>query len=258
LTICMAIKCKKSDEDIESPVILFASDTQESYGYLKRSVTKMRTIFGRDPRKRGIDKWNILIASAGDSLVIDEVVGDIENLLRNEISSREAKPSLRLRDLRKEIGDLAYCAYEKYRQRNCTSSEFDMLLGAADEKATVLYVNCDGKQQVLEKFAIIGSGQVTGGELLFNEFMKEDMTQEEAANLAALVVTKIGNVDQFVSGEPDIQWCRNRRVWHYQEMKFMKIMQESERRWNIIKKAWSRMQEDDTIRKKIERAMSRW
>lgn len=255
LTICLAIKCKKSEEDVEKPVLLFASDTQESTQYLKREVTKMRTIFGKDPRKKGIEKWGILVASAGDSLVIDEVISDIGAFLRDEISSAELRPSIRLRDLRKEIGDLAYSVYEKYSERNCGYSEFEMLFGAADMDATMLYVTFEGKQEVLDQFRIIGSGQVTGGELLLNEFMKEDMTQEEAANLAALIVTRIGNVDQFVSGEPDIQWCRNRRVWHYKDIKFTKIMIESEGRWNLIKKAWSRMQEDNTIRKKIQRAL---
>ncbi|MCJ7635844.1 hypothetical protein MUP77_26070 [Candidatus Bathyarchaeota archaeon] len=256
MTICMVIKCRKSEEESRGPVLLFASDTQESLGYLKRAVTKMRIIHGREPKKKDMDEWSILVASAGDSLIIDEVVSDIEDLLQNEISPDERKPSIRLKKLRKKIGDLAYFAYEKYRTRSSEPSDFEMLLGAADEQSTILYVNCLGKQQIRDEFGIIGSGQLTGGELLFNEFAKEDMTQKEAATLAALVVTKIGNVDQFVSGEPDIKWCRNRRVWHYDETKFTKIMVESEERWKLMKRVWSKMQKDANIETRIKRVLS--
>lgn len=48
---------------------------------IRRSLfTKMRIIFGKTPKKNK-NSWNILIASAGDSMVIDEVLSDVERFL---------------------------------------------------------------------------------------------------------------------------------------------------------------------------------
>ena len=184
-------------------------------------------------------------------MVLDEVLDEIKSFLHNKIKPYEKNLSRKLRTLRKEIGDLAYDTYRKYKERGIKYCAFQLLLGAADQSATILYVTSQGKQQILEQYGIIGTGQVTGGELLLSEFLKDGISQREAASLAALIVTKIGKIDVYVSGEPEIRWCRNRRVWHYREFKFRRIIEESRSRWNVMKRAWWKMQEDSTTKKKL-------
>jgi hypothetical protein len=161
----------------------------------------------------------------------------------------------RLRLLRKDIGDIAYSTYQKYKNRGDKHAVFELLLGAADETSTILQITSEGKQQVLEQFGIIGSGQVTGGELLLTEFVRQDLNQSEAAALAALIVTRIGNIDMSVGGEPDIKWCRNGRVWHYKEFKFKNIMEQSKSRWNTLKKIWWKMQEGNNFKERLEKIL---
>lgn len=251
MTICLTIKCIKSESKTENPVLLFASDTQESSQFIKRAVTKMRVIHGKQP-KRGRKAWNILVASAGEAMVIDEVLDEIEAFLRERIKADEKDLSGRLKSLRKNIGDVAYETYKKYKDRNVTYRDFELLLGAADESVTILYVTCEGKQQVLEQYGIIGIGQVTGGELLASEFLRKDMTQKEAASLAALIVTRIGKIATHVGGEPEIKWCRNRRAWHYKEFRFKRIIEQSKSKWNLMRRIWWRMGEDSTAQEELE------
>jgi len=110
LTICLAVKCKKSEKEEDNPAPLFASDTLEFSMHIKRYVTKMRIIFGKTPKKNK-NPWNILIASTGDSMVIDEVLSDIERFLREKIVPDEKAHAKRLRLLQKDIGDITYSTY---------------------------------------------------------------------------------------------------------------------------------------------------
>jgi hypothetical protein len=256
MTICLALKCKKTKLKAENPVLLFASDTQQSSQYLKRPVTKMRVIFGKPTKNK--TPWNILIASAGDAMVADEAVDDIGTLLQNTIKGDEPELAFRLGLMRREIGDRAYATFEKHRSRVLKGDMlpyFTLLLGASDENSTILYVTCEGKQKILDQSGMIGTGRVTGGELLLREFIRDNMDQKEAAALAALIVMSVGNVDIHVGGGPEIKWCRNRRVWHYAEFKFDEIIAESQSKWHIIKNAWWKMQEDSNMRRKLATAL---
>lgn len=259
LTICLVIKCKKAVGKKEMPSLLFASDTQESSLYLKRSVTKMRLIKGNKPKKYK-DKWVIIIASAGDALVIDEVVDDVQYFLQKEIEPDIDTPSIALSLNRKEIGDLAYATFKKYKDREVEASNFELLLGTADEFSTILYVTNEGKTQELEKYGIIGSGRITGGELLMNELLsgrKEDLSTVEAANLAALIVTTVGHIDLSVGGAPDIKLCRDRISWVYKEQPFNEILRRSESKWDLMKKTWWEMEEDSTLERKLQKLVLR-
>ncbi|TET20337.1 hypothetical protein E3J74_03565 [Candidatus Bathyarchaeota archaeon] len=251
MTICVAIKCKALTNKEFKPSLLFASDTQESSMYLKRSVTKIRTIFGGEPKKHKA-KCGFVVASAGDALVIDEVLFDIENLLRDKVDPDE-DPSVSLVVWRKEIGNLAYASYKKYKERNVSNPTFELLLGGADKFSTILYVSSDGKNRILEKFGMIGSGRITGGELLLNEFLKDDMIDLEAAHLAALVVTIVGHIDLSVGGEPDIRICFDRTIWVPKEIAFKEILKASELRWSLLKSVWWKMQEDNTVESKLKK-----
>lgn len=126
------------------------------------------------------------------------------------------------------------------------------MLGTADEFSTILYITSDGKNQILDKFGIVGSGRITGGELLLSEFLRENINEVEAANLAALIVTTVGRVDLSVGGEPDIRFCRDRMAWVYEEESFKRILGTSESRWSLLKKVWWRMQEDKTVESKLK------
>jgi hypothetical protein len=90
LTICLAIKCRDVAGKKEKPSLLFASDTQESSLYLKRSVTKMRLMMGNKPKKYK-NRWDVVIASAEDALVIDEVVNNICNRDRPSVEIKRRK-----------------------------------------------------------------------------------------------------------------------------------------------------------------------
>jgi hypothetical protein len=243
----------------EKEVVLFASDTQESSSYLKRSVTKMRVISGAKPRKYD-SRWDIVLAGAGDALVIDEVAEDIEFFLRDEIGPDTENPSVELIARRKEIGDLAYTTFKKYKGRCDEAPHFELLLGAADEFSAILHVTYEGKTQDLKRYGMIGMGRITGGELLMNEFFSlrdGAISQEEAANLAALIVTTVGHVDLSVGGAPDIKLCRNRTSWIYKEQPFNEILKTCELRWGVMKKVWWRMQESNSFERKLRSMLGR-
>jgi len=206
---------------------------------------------GQAPKKHK-DSWHVLVGSAGDSMVIDEALFDIAVLLREKIDPDIESPSVALDVWRKEIGDLAFSTYKKYKERNVENPSFELLLVAADKHSTILYVTSDGKTQDLPKFGMIGTGRITGGELLLSELLKEDITEEEAAHLAALVVTVVGHVDISVGGKPDIQMARERCAWVHKETAFEKILKTSESRWELLGKVWWKMQEDKAIENKLK------
>jgi 20S proteasome alpha/beta subunit len=235
--------------------VLFAADTQESSGYIKSSTTKLRTIFGKDPKKG--EPWEIMVASSGDAVIVDEAIDDIFYFVSDKIKADEKKPAIALSVLRKKIGDIAYATYKKYKDREVDNPEFELLFGAADEFSTILKVTCEGKNKELDKVGMIGSGRVTGGELLLSEFLKEEPTEDEAASLAALVISTVGHVDMFVGGEPDFCICRDRAVLKYTKKFHKHILEDSESKWTLIKEIWQKMLEDSAFEKKVKRLLKK-
>jgi len=134
----------------------------------------------------------MVAASSGDALVVDEALSTIRSLLYNKIKPDEKNPSFALRSLRSEIGDTAYATYQKYKERGAENPEFQILLGTAAEYSEILHVTYEGKNEMLGRYGILGSGQVTGGELLLTEFLREEPTEDQAASLAALVIATVG------------------------------------------------------------------
>lgn len=255
MTICICIECKREVNNKTKPVVLFATDTQESSPYLKRSVTKCRTIYGRKPKKFE-RPWEILISSAGDAFVADEVFDEIMLLLMEKIDPDYEKPSLALKLHRKEIGDIAYNTYKKYKDRNVSDPSFELILGVSDLFRTILHVTCEGKNQILKKFGIIGSGRITGGELFLNEFFRDDLNTTEAAHLASFTIKKVGHIDPYVGGEPDIRFCMDRNIWEFSKPR--EIISKSESRWELLKKAWWKMHENLILEEKIEKLMEKY
>lgn len=244
LTICLALKCKILEKKQEIPSVLFASDTQESGMFLKRPVTKLRTVYSREPENKETESWRMLIASSGDAMIADEVFDDIMLLLRKSVRPDDQCPSACLSVWRKEIGDLAYTSFKKFKDRGDENPYFEFLIGIADDFPMILRVTYEGKTQMLEDYGIIGSGRVTGGELLIRELFEKDMTEDDAALLAALMISTVGHVDISVGGEPDMRICRARSVWAYEEDAYRRILENSESRWRLMKSAWKKMKED--------------
>ncbi|HVP92952.1 MAG TPA: hypothetical protein VMS94_04335 [Acidobacteriota bacterium] len=255
MTICLAIKCQQIKKGKKIPCVLFAADTQESSMIIKRSTTKLRLIFGETP-KQG-DEWSIMAASSGDAMVVDETLDEIGDFLYDKLKPKEETPSICLHIFRREIGDIAYKVYKKYKDRDCENPEFELLLGAADQFANILHVTYEGKSQLFEEFGIIGSGRVTGGELLLTEFLKKDMNVDEAAQLATLVISVVGHVDMFVGGGPDMATCSERRVWNYEEESYRQILRESKSKWDLMKKSWAKMQMDDSLERKLRKLLKK-
>lgn len=251
MTICIAIKCKIGKKE----VLLFASDRQESSAFLKRPTAKIRDIHAinkPDKEDDKTDEWGMLIASAGDAFLIDEVITDIKIFLYDEIKWNKKLPSVSLSVYRKKIGDIAYGVYKKHKDRGLGDPIFSLLIGACDKYSTLLYVTCEGKTKEIDDYAIIGSGRITGGELLLAEFFKKNMTQKQAANLAALVISRVGRVDISVGGLPDIHMCRDRCTWAYKSKPFNEILAASEQKWLLLKKAFWKMQSKEEIETKIK------
>ncbi len=250
MTICIALKCKLKNK----PVLLFASDRQESSAYLKRSTaTKIKDFYGiKKPKAGKVDEWGMLIASAGDAFLADEVFTEINYFLSKKIKYDNKQPSIQLSVYRNEIGDIAYKVYKKHKDRGGDDPIFSLLIGACDDYSFLLYVTCEGKTKEIEDYAIIGSGRVTGGELLLAEFFKNNMTQRQAANLAALVISKVGRVDISVGGLPDIHMCRGRCTWVYKSKPFEEILVKSEKRWSLLKEAYWKMQSNSKIETEIK------
>ncbi len=251
MTICIAIKCH-DDNNKDIPVVLFAADTQESSAYTKSSASKLKLILdlNPNPKKRN---WEFVVASSGDALVADEAINEISYFLADKISSKD-NPSVALMSLRGEIGDIAFKTYDKYKKREADNPEFSLLFGAADKFSTILFVNYDGRNRELERIGFIGSGRVTGGELILSEFLKEDeLTECEAACLASLVISTVGHVDMFVGGTPDMYVCRQRQALEFDAKYYSnEILQKSELRWNLLKKLWQKMLEDESFENKLK------
>ena len=167
MTICIAIKCH-DDDNKNIPVVLFATDTQESSAYTKSSASKLQLIVDLNSKQKK-SSWEFVVASSGDALVADEAIRDISFFLADKITS-EDDPSISLMSLRSQIGDIAFRTYDKYKKRGSDNPEFSLLLGAADKFSAILFVNYDGRNRELDRIGSIGSGRVTGGELILSDF----------------------------------------------------------------------------------------
>ncbi len=254
MTICLAIECL-DDETKKIPIVLIAADTQESSGFTKSSATKLRVIFGPEPKEKGKQTWEFVVASSGDSMIADEAIDEIFYFLGKKTSADD-DPSVFLNVYRKELGDIAFTIYDKYNKRGVDDSHFSLLLAAAGEFQLILLVTCEGKTKQLERVGIIGSGKVTGGELLLSEFLKEEeMTECEALCLAALVISTVGHVDMFVSGKPDMYACRAREALEFADKYYREMLKKSELRWFLIKKVWQKMSEDPNLEKQLKGMM---
>jgi hypothetical protein len=254
MTICLVIKCQNRKK---KPSILLASDSQESSSFLKRSTTKIKPILGIAPveKIKVENNWCISLASAGDPLVTDEVYQDVNDLLTDKIPFDFDLPSVALKLHRKEIGDLAYEIYRKHKDKGLSDPVFELLLGAADEYSTILYITHEGKVQEIDQYAIIGSGETTSGELILNEFFRKDMNIEEAAYLASLMVTVMGHCGISAGGVPDIRICQDRSWKAFPDEAFKDIMGKTGLRWGLLKKAWLKMQANNTLETKISRLL---
>lgn len=239
MTICIAIKATGEGK---LPIVLFGSDTQESSSIIKTSVTKLHLISGKVPEKG--KSWAIAVASAGNAAVVDEAIDEIGKYLYEKCDPSEVNPSVQITALRKEIGDIAYNTWKRHNERfPAFSNEFELLLGAADEYTAILYVASDGKTMKLDNVGIIGTGRVTGGELIIREFRSaEELTEFEAMNLLALTISTVGRVDMYVGGEPEMLVCQHREVFSYKKEPYRKALKENEDRWDLIKQVWKKMQ----------------
>jgi hypothetical protein len=84
------------------------------------------------------------------------------------------------------------------------------------------------------------------------EFLKkDDLTESEAACLAALVISTVGHVDLFVSGKLDMYICREKQALEYEEAYYRQMLKQSDLRWKLIKKTWLKMLEDESFDKKL-------
>lgn len=243
MTICIAIKCFE-DEDPDKETILFATDTQVSSPFLTTISLKCKPLLGPTPEDEEEDTWVMLFASSGDAFITDEVYEKIQYFLRENLEVHH-KPSIGLSVLRSEIGDIAYKIYNKYKERGVSNSEFTLMLGAADDFSCILQVTHEGKTREIEDFGIIGSGQVTGGELLLREFLKEKCTATQAARLASLIISLVSQTDPFVGGKVDIRFCQDRITWYFPKVD-EQIIDVSEARWQLLKKLWWSFENDSS------------
>jgi hypothetical protein len=273
MTVCLAIKCKNVEKDRETPSILLAADTQES-GSLKRQITKLKIMRASGKwslENRKSKGWQIAAAFAGDSLVADEALERIARFLYKKLPPEEKNPAIMLREYRREIGDIAYDTFQKHsaraREREVyDETDFEIFLGMADEEeSTLLDTTYEGKTRFIEDFGVIGSGGESGGELLLREFFLKgkqrgegsDLNEDAAASLAALVINVVGHVDLYVSGEPDMYFCHDLRVEVYPQDKYRKILDGSDSKWNLMRRVWQKMQEDNTFEGKLKQVLAK-
>lgn len=176
MTVIIALKCIDETNPNEKALI-FAADRQKSSTYLKTPATKIRFIF--NPDKDSSNLWGLLFAGSGDLLILDEVWYKIDKYFNENSEMLEKDPTDILRKHRETIGKISYDTYKEYILRYKTINEindcdFDFMIGANNSiTPTILYVNCMGNTQIEDEFKIIGSGVVTGGELLLNELYKK-------------------------------------------------------------------------------------
>jgi hypothetical protein len=213
--------------------------------------------------------WQIAAAFAGDSLVADEALERIHYFLYKKLPPDHKNPAIMLQEYRREIGDIAYDTFKKHsaraREIEVNEPDFEIFLGMADEDSTLLHTTCDGKTRFIEDFGVIGSGGESGGELLLREFFLKgkqrgegsDLNEDAAASLAALVITVVGHVDMYVSGEPDMYFCHDRRVEVYPQDKYRKILEDSESKWSLMRRVWQKMQENNTFENKLKRVLAK-
>lgn len=256
MTICIAIKCKAQFKDKIYPCVLFAADTQSSTTFIKRSATKLQICVGKDTGKDEIKSWNVVVASSGDAYVAAEAIREIQILLYKKMEPDAPNVGAQIYANINDIGNAAFNVYKKYKDRG-DDPQFEILLGVADEFAFIYHITCMGKVYEAEDYDIIGSGAVTGGELLIKEFLEKDPSVDNVAALATLIVTEVSLVDMYVGGEPKIIMARERRAWEYREEVYKEICEKSRTRWKLLKEAWKQMQHKEEVQEAIRQLVSK-
>jgi 20S proteasome alpha/beta subunit len=247
LTICLAIRCKDSKKGKAKNSILFASDTQISSSFLKCPTSKFFHIFG----KRGKNPdWEGLVAFSGDYMVAQEVSNQIYHLLHERIDPKKYA-SVMLGLMREEIGDLAYSVYKKYLDRGVKDPYFELLIGISDRFSALYHITAEGKSEEIDFHRIIGSGRITGGELLLREFSHAFPTLEQAKAIAILVINAVGNIDISVGGEPEICICRNKGLEQLSPQEIQELSKTIDSKWKLFKKIWEKNLEDGSFEKKL-------
>ena len=261
MTLVIGIKCTTVEGDKIIPTVLFASDTQASTSFIKRSATKLQFCIGRSSEKEDSEQkdeknWKMVVASSGDAFVASEAIRAIQQLLFSKIPADTECPSIAIYVQLNAIGNAAYDVYKKYKDRG-EDPQFEILLGAADTYSALYQITCFGKTYEVEDYAIIGSGAITGGELLVKELLDKNPSEEDAAALAALLVSEVSLVDMYVGGEPKILVAGKRSVWEYKETVYKEICEKSRTKWNLLKEAWRKMQQNDRLQEKITEVVSK-
>jgi len=227
---------------------------QVSSSYITGSTTKCKQIFSKQP-KDDSEPWSVLFAASGDAYLIDEVFEQFRFYLRQNIEPVTENPSLSFMVHRHKLGDIAYNTYKKYKDRDVSDPRFTILLGAADKFTGILEITYEGKHREITDFCIIGSGQVTGGELLLRELYREKVNVTETARLTSIIIRLVGKTDPYVGGNIDLKFCRDRTSWIFTKPD-EKILDISEKRWEILKSIWWKMQEDSAISDKLIKLLS--
>jgi len=254
MTLIIALNCRDAKEPGKRS-LLFAADKQSSTPFIKMEANKIRRIYNI---RSGPDMfWGLLFAGSGDSLILDEMWYKIDKYVHENEELQEIEPINILRNHREAFGELAYDTYNKYFARCETTSEqrnikFDFLLGANDGNTpTILYVNYRGNTRIEDNFKIIGQGLITGGELLLNELYKKDLNFREAAILATFVINRVSNIDVSVGGGIDWYLIRENVPQAPTEEFFNLTSKKAEDNWEIIKRIFWKISDDDDFRIKI-------
>lgn len=248
MTICIVLQCSGEEGITDLKGLIFASDTQVTSEALTSSLIKIRRITGQG--EDGENVLNMCVAYSGDVMICDELHQDLVDYVREKIIPvSDDSISVKIKEMRKAIGDISYEIYKKYRDREAASRQFEFIIGSCDSVSTILHVTCEGKTQIIENFKIIGKGRVTGGELLLKAFYNKNLSPSDAATLAALIINKVGSIDPKVGEEPFIELVSNNQVKNLTEKGQSSLVKTSIDRWDVLIKIWYKMANSEFKRK---------
>jgi len=254
MTLCIGVVCV--DKNTGLPAIIFASDGQLTLGPIRAKTSKLISYHGRfeeDPHTE--PEYRIQFALAGDAYVAEEAFFKIIDVLDKKIPVDVESPAVELLNIKEEIGDIVFEVYSKYFDRCEEKPWFELLIGSADEIATLLHVNAEGKSHYSSDYAMIGRGVITGGMMMLNEFHSEDMSIDHAIQLSVLILLNVGAIDTSVGQDIEICVCTNKSGYIFEDEELDSIVTEVKNKWNLIKDVFWEIDRNPNIEKYLKRTL---
>jgi len=246
MTLVVALKGKLTKESDEEAIVI-ASDTQTS-SYVK---SPMRKVFQ-------IDGLPILIGTAGSVSLSRHIIHGLNRLFHEFDRKLNGGPSC------EDFDDIVNSEIEMYLREAVRfhpdvvrRDEIGLILSFSDSSNVRLYeVQNDGIPMRMDNdpgYCCIGSGYVTGGNLLIKQFYSSDSSLVQLMNLASYMIFQVSDVDPFVGGSIQMKLNFGGKVANPVENI---LLEHTQLRSEIIRGVWNLLANHDiAFEKRFKRAI---